>query len=151
MVHQLHSLVLHSSPLMVVKKGEWIQVGIDKSQHTPWEWYYKNMGIMAKGEKLKSPGMLVGRPSQCIYRMVQGFLTHGILLSIVFIYGFWPILIFRVFLSFLERVGINHNKCSSSLYLWERIMMFRTIFSGNTIMKVKMREIMLGIWCMAMV
>ena len=50
--------------------------------------------------------------------MVQGFLTHGILLSMVFIYGFLPILIFRVFLSFLETVGINHNKCSTSLHLW---------------------------------
>ena len=29
-----------------------------------------------------------GRSSQCIYRMVRGFLTHGILFSIVSIYGF---------------------------------------------------------------
>ena len=64
--------------------------------------------------------MFVVRPSQCIYRMVQGFLTHGILLCMVFIYGFLPILIFRVFLSFLQRVGINHNKCSTSLHLWRR-------------------------------
>ena len=27
---------------------------------------------------------------------------------------------FRVFWSFLERVGINHNKCSTSLHLWGR-------------------------------
>ena len=33
---------------------------------------------------------------------------------------FWPIFIFRVFWSFLERVGINHNKCSSSFHLWGR-------------------------------
>ena len=36
-------------------------------------------------------------------------------LSIVFL----PILIFG-FYPFLERVGINHNKCSSSLHLWGR-------------------------------
>ena len=48
------------------------------------------------------------------------FLTHGILLCMVLIYGFLPILIFRDFWSFLERVGINHNKCSSSLLLWGR-------------------------------
>ena len=61
-----------------------------------------------------------GRPSQCIYRMDQDFLTHGILLSMAFIYGIFTLLIFRVFSSFLERVGINHNKCSSSLHLWGR-------------------------------
>ena len=33
---------------------------------------------------------------------------------------FWPILIFRVFWFFLERVGINHNKFSASLHLWGR-------------------------------
>ena len=43
-----------------------------------------------------------GSPSQCIYRIVQGFLTHGILLSMVFINGFLPILIFRVFVLFGE-------------------------------------------------
>ena len=52
--------------------------------------------------------------------MVQGFLAHGILLSMAFIYGIFTLLIFRVFSSFLERVGINHNKCSSSLHLWGR-------------------------------
>ena len=61
--------------------------------------------------------MFWGRPSQCIYKMVQGFLTHGILLCMVFIFGFLPIIIFRVFWSYLERVGINHNKCSTSLHL----------------------------------
>ena len=64
--------------------------------------------------------VVVGRPSQCIYRMIQGFLTHGILLCMVFIYGFLPILIFRGFWSFLERVGINQNKCSTSLHLLGR-------------------------------
>ena len=33
---------------------------------------------------------------------------------------FWPIIIFRGFWSFLERMGINHNKCSTSLHLWGR-------------------------------
>ena len=64
--------------------------------------------------------MFVGRPSQCICSMVQVFLTHGILLCMVFIYSFLPILIFRAFWPFLERVGINHNKCSTSLHLWGR-------------------------------
>ena len=54
MVHWLDGPVLHSSPLMVVKKGEWIQEGMEQAQHTPWEWYGKNMGAMVKGEKLKS-------------------------------------------------------------------------------------------------
>ena len=89
--------------------------------------------------------VFVVRPSQCIYRMVQGFFTHGILFSMVFICGFLPILIFRVFDPFWDRVGINHKKCSSSLHLWEGIMMFWAIFSGNTILKMKMEEIMVGI------
>ena len=46
--------------------------------------------------------------------------TMYLLVSMVFIYGFLPILIFRVFGHFLERVGINHNKCSTSLHLWGR-------------------------------
>ena len=50
------------------------------------------MGTMTKGEKFmelpKSVGMFVGGPSQCIYRMIQGFLTHGILLCMVFVHGF---------------------------------------------------------------
>ena len=33
---------------------------------------------------------------------------------------FWPILIFRVFYPFGERLGINHNKFSSSFHLWGR-------------------------------
>ena len=50
---------------------------------------------------------------------------------------FSPILSFRVLDPFWERVGVNHNKCSSSLHLWEGIMMFWTIFRENTIVKVK--------------
>ena len=47
-------------------------------------------------------------------------MTRGIFLCMVFIYGFLHILIFRVFWSFLERAGISHNKCSTSLHLWGR-------------------------------
>ena len=86
---------------------------------------WKNVGIVEKGDMLTKSSrvwlnVFLGRPSQCIYRMILGFLTHGILLCMVFIYGFWPILTFTIFLSFLERVGINHNKCSTSLHLWGR-------------------------------
>ena len=86
-----------------------------------------------------------GNPSQCIYRMIQGFLTHGILLSMVFIYGFLSILIFRVFWSFLEKVGINHNKCSTSLHLWGRDNNVLDHIWCNFSVKVKMEEIMVGI------
>ena len=53
----------------------------------------------------KSQGMLVRRPSQYIYRMIQGFLTHDILLCMVFIYRFLPILIFRGFVPFWREWG----------------------------------------------
>ena len=50
------------------------------------------MGTMEKSEKVvgesKVLGISVGMPSQCIYRMIQGFLTHGILLCMVFAHGF---------------------------------------------------------------
>ena len=95
-------------------------------------------------------------PSQCIYSMVLGFF-HPRQWPVVF-YCPWylpmvflPILVFTVFYPFWERVGINHNKCSSSLHLWEGIMMFWTIFCGNTIVKVKSKGNMVGILCMHMV
>ena len=53
----------------------------------------------------KSQGMFVGRPSQCIYRMIQVFFTHGILLCMVFIYGFLPILILGFFGPFWREWG----------------------------------------------
>ena len=55
-----------------------------------------------------------------VYSMVRGFfdpwyfIVHGICP------WFFTHSHFRVFLSFLERVGINHNKCSTSLHLWGR-------------------------------
>ena len=49
--------------------------------------------------------MFVGRHSQCIYRMIQGLLTHGILLCMVFVHGFWPILILWLFCSFWREWG----------------------------------------------
>ena len=81
--------------------------------------------------------MFLGSPSQCIYSMVLGFfdpwyfIVHGIYLWFYVFYPFW------------ERVGRNHNKFSSSLHLWEGIMMFWTIFSRNTIVKVKNEENMM--------
>ena len=39
-------------------------------------------------KKNESSKVVMGRPSQCIYRVIQGFLTHGILLCIVFVHGF---------------------------------------------------------------
>ena len=92
-------------------------------------------------------------PWKCIYSMVLGFFDprwwHMVFyfpwyLSVVFL----PILFFRVFDPFWERVGINHDKCSSFLHLWGGIMMFWTIFCGNTIVKVKNEGNMVGIWCM---
>ena len=54
---------------------------------------------MTKAQKFLelSNVMFVGRPSQCIYRMFQGFLNHGILLWMLFVHGFWPIIILRFF------------------------------------------------------
>ena len=68
--------------------------------------YTVKMIIMAKcgdnGERFKSEGMFVGRASQCIYSVVQWFLTDGNEPWYFSIYGFWTILIFRGFWSFLE-------------------------------------------------
>ena len=48
-------------------------------------------------EKGKSVKVFARRPSQCIYRMIQDFLTHGISLYMIFVHGFRPILIFWFF------------------------------------------------------
>ena len=112
------------------------------------------MRIMAKGEDFQELRnlMFVRRHSQCIYRTIQSFfdpwyfIMHGIYL--------WFLIHshFRVFLSFLERVGITHNKCSTSLdLLGEGIIMFWTIFGGILVVKVQMEEIMVGILCIIMV
>ena len=49
--------------------------------------------------------MFVGRPSHCIYRIIQDFLTHGILLCMVFVHGFGPILILGFFCPFWREWG----------------------------------------------
>ena len=90
-------------------------MGMDQAQHTPWEMIWKYMGIMAKHSGIKE--CLWGYLHNVFIGWSKVFFIHGILLCMVFIYGFSPILIFRVFLSFLERVGINHNKFSTSLHL----------------------------------
>ena len=98
-------------------------VGMEKGK---W-WKAKSEGVCDKkvqkcfwnGQKV-----FVLRPSQCIYRMVQGFWTHGNDRWYFIVHGiylwFFTHSHFRVFLSFLERVRINHNKFSTSLHLWGR-------------------------------
>ena len=71
--------------------------------------------------------------------MVQRVSTHGIYLWFLthsHFEGFW---------SFLERVGINHNKCLTSLHLWEINNKVLDIFGGIVVVKVKMNAIMVGI------
>ena len=46
---------------------------------------------------------------------------------------------------FLERVGINHNECSTSLHLWGRYNNVLDHIWCNFSVKVKMEEIMVGI------
>ena len=95
-------------------------------------------------------------PSQCIYSMVIGFfdprypwyfIFHGIYLWFFYPFSFLGVLTpLKGFLTlFWKRVVVNHNKCSSFLHLWEGIMMFWTIFGGNTIAKVKNEGNMVGI------
>ena len=43
------------------------------------------------------------------------------------------------------KVAIKHNEYSLSLHLWEGIMVFWTIFGGNTIVKVKSKGNIVGI------
>ena len=58
-----------------------------------------------KSVAMQDSGMFVGRPSQCIYRVIQGFLTHGILLCMVFVHGFLPIFILGFFSPFWDNQG----------------------------------------------
>ena len=94
--------------------------------------------------------MFGGRPSQCIYRMIQGFLTHGNDPWYFIVHGICPWFFthshFRWFWSFLERVGINYNKCSASLHFFgKELIMFWAIFGGILVVKVKMEGIMVGL------
>ena len=90
MVLQLHGLVLHPLPQMVVK---W---GMDPNGYRASSTYTMGDEMARYGNndrkvndvtKSKWKKVFWGSHSQCIYRMVQGLLTHGILLSMVFIYG----------------------------------------------------------------
>ena len=89
--------------------------------------------------------MFVGRPSQCFYSMIQDSLTHGILMCMVFVHGFWPILILGLF-GLLWRewgyVAINaHLPC-----IYEgRNNHVLDQFRWNSIVKVKMEGIMVGL------
>ena len=60
--------------------------------------------IDGKMEK-SDPKVFWRSPPQCIYSMVLGFFTHGNLLSMVFIYGFFSHSHFYGFLPFLGESG----------------------------------------------
>ena len=74
-----------------------------------------------KVTKVSECKVLVGRPSQCIYRMIQDFLAHGIDPWFFIVYGIYPWVLthslFRIFWSFLGEWGLCCNKFPASLYL----------------------------------
>ena len=114
--------------------GEWIQMGTEWTQRTPWGMAWKNMGIAEKvyGVTKRKWQKFCFWNGQKVTQKCFGGVLHNVFIG--WSKGFWPmvfyfpwhlsmfflpILIFRVFYPFLERVRISHNKCSSSLHLWE--------------------------------
>ena len=99
--------------------------------------------------------MFVGRPSQCISRMIQDFLTHGIDPWFFIVHGicpwFWTHSHFRVFWYFLGEWGLCCNKFQTSMYLWGKEYDILDQFWWNLIVKVRMEEIMVGLPCIIMV
>ena len=93
--------------------------------------------------------VFVGRPSQCIYRMIQDFLTHGIAPWFFIVYGIYPWFLthshFRIFFPFWENgayVSINDQL----LYIYKgRNNDVLSQFWWNLIVKFKMEEIMVGL------
>ena len=83
--------------------------------------------------------VFVGRPSKCIYRMIQYFFPHGI--------GPWFLThsCFRVFCSFLENRGFVAINADLP-YIYEGMNNnYLDQFGGNLIVKVKMEGIMMGL------
>ena len=148
MVPRFHGLGLQSLPRMVVKWGMDPNGYGESSKYTVGNVMakYGNYGRKVYDvTKRKWQNVFLGRPSQCIYRMVQGFLNHGIYLW--FFYSFS----FLGFLTLFWSGDKSQINAHIPFIYGEGIMIFWTIFSGNSIMKFKMKEIMVGIWSMAMV
>ena len=90
----------------------------------------------------------MGRPSQCIYRMIQDFLTHGIEPWFFIVHGiypwFWTHSHFRLFCPCENGgyVAINsHLPCICEGRNYDVLDQFW----WNLITKVKMEEIMVGL------
>ena len=60
-----------------------------------------------ESEKVQESKVIVGRPSQCIYRMIQGFLTHGIEPWFFIVYGIYPWLLTLLILGFFYPFWVN--------------------------------------------
>ena len=93
--------------------------------------------------------MFVRRPSQCIYRMIQDFLTHGIDPWFFIVYGIYPWFFthyhFRFFLSFFGEWDYVAIDSQLPCIYGGRNNDVLDQFWNNLFVKVKMGEIMVGL------
>ena len=102
-------------------------------------------------ENWKKGKEFMGSTSQCIYRIMQGFLAQGILLCMVFVHGFWPIVILVFFGPFWREWGYVTINAQLLCIYGGRNNNVLDHFWWNLIVKVKMKGIMVGLWCIIMV
>ena len=94
-------------------------------------------------------------PSQCIYRVIQYFLSHGndpwffivhgILLCMVFVHGFLPFLILRFFCPFYREWGYVAINSQLPCIYGGRNNNVLDQFEWNLIVKVKTEGLMVGL------
>ena len=89
--------------------------------------------------------VVVGRPSQCIYKMIQYFLAHGIDPWFFIVHGFLPILILGFFGPFWENGGYVAINAQLPCIYGGRNNDVLDQFGWNLIVKVKMEGIMAGL------
>ena len=96
-------------------------------------------------EKVHECKVVVGRRSQCIHRMIQNFLSHGIRPLFFIVYGFLPILILGFFGPFWENGGYCVINSQLPNIYGEMNNDILDQFWQNLIVKVKMEGIMVGL------
>ena len=129
------------------------QGGYGESSTYTMGWYGKTMGMIEESKVWLK--VVVGRPSQCIYRVFQDFVSHGNDPWYFIVHGICPWFLthshFRVFWSFLREWGYVAIHSHLPRIYGGRINDVLDQFGWNLIVKDKMEGIMVGLWCIIMV
>ena len=152
----VHSLPRSWSPIFFTNgcQREMDQGGYGASSTYTMGWYGKNMGIIEES-KVWPKKCLWGDLHNVFIGWSKVFLamvmTRGILLCMVFVHGFWPILIIGFFGLFWREWGYVAINAQLSCIYEGRNNDVLDQFWWNLIVKVKMEGIMVGLWCIIMV